>query len=368
MKLSYIFIVLILIFTGCTQKRVIEVKYEDKPVIKKQLPSKKVVPKETEDISVFDEVDIQEDLKFKDKPRKFRLAIVYPSKLVSKYFNSTLNTSLGYLNYRNADYNIKTFDCVDEDVESLNKCLEDAYISGYDKVIALFTPFVGDKLMQLNTYNLEIYLPLVEKHDDVRFIYGSINYEEQLNKMMEYAYMNTSIIYQDNFLGNKLLGIHQNINSDIDYTLKLDNNNNNYKNLIENREVLNYSTVFMYTNVIKTSLLLSQMTVYERYPSLILSAQQNFKPELFALTQKNDRKNLLIFSAISDFNAVLNDELDFFGADATYNWVDYSVLVGVNHLYDRNLSKLLKNEIINNQVVYETRVYEAKKYGFVEIK
>ena len=367
MKLIHLFIFFILIFTGCTQKKVIEINYGDKPKVTKVKPVIKTKEK-LEEVTVFEGVTIDEDLTYKDKTEKFYLAVVYSPKFVSNYVNNTLDTALGYLNYRKSDYNIKTFDCDDESVESLNNCLDDAYKSGYTNVIALFTPLMVNNLEQLDTKNMQIYLPLVEKQNDSRFIYGSINYNNQIKSMMDYAYMNSTIIYQDNFLGKKLLKSHSEINPNIDYTLKLDNSNNNYKNLLENKEILNYSTVFMYTSNIKASLLLSQMNVYEKYPSLILSTQQNFKPDLFDLTQKQDRKNLLIFSAISDFNEILKDELEYFGADATFNWVDYSVLVGVNHLYDGNLSKLLKNEIIDNEVIYETRVYEAKKYGFVEIK
>lgn len=367
MKLIHLFILFILIFTGCTQKRVIEINYGDKLILTKDKTLIKT-DDDLEDIIVFDNASIEEDLKYKSKAEEFYLAIVYSPKLVSSYVNNTLDTALGYLSYRNSNYNIKTFECKDESVESLNICLQNVHNSGYTNVIALFTPLMVNNLEQLDTKNMQIYLPLVEKQSDPRFIYGSINYNDQIKSMMDYAYMNSTIIYQDNFLGNKLLKSHIEINPNIDYTLKLDNSNNDYKDLIENKEILNYSTVFMYTSNIKASLLLSQMNVYEKYPSLILSTQQNFKPDLFDLTQKQDRKNLLIFSAISDFNEILKDELEYFGADATFNWVDYSVLVGVNYLFDGNLSKLIKNEIIENEVIYETRIYEARKYGFVEIK
>lgn len=367
-----VFILSIFIFTACSQKRVIEVNYGDKPIIKsevkKQEAQEPIVEEKEENVTVLEESKIQEDLLYKDKKEKFYLAVVYSSKHVSNYYESTLSTILGYLNYRKADFNIKGFDCKDETVEALNSCLNNVYNSGFNNVIALFTPFVANNLATLNTYDLNVYLPLLEKQSDTRFIYGSIDYEAQIKKMMEYAYMNTTIIYQDNFLGNKLYDTHNKVNPSVDYVMKIDNSNNDYKSLIENKEVLNYSTVFMYTNNIKASLLLSQMTVYEKYPSLILSTQQNFKPDIFELTQKHDRKNLLIASSISDFNGVLKDEIEYFGADATYNWVDYSVLVGVNYFYDKNLYNLLKNEIVDNQVIYETKVYEAKKFGFVELK
>ena len=373
MKFNYIsiFILSFFILTGCSQKRTINVNYgnQEKVVVEtKKETIEKISEENLENVSTFEDATIEENLEFKDNKKKIYLAILYSSKHVSSYYESTLSTVLGYLNYRKADFNIKGFDCKDETVETLNTCIQKASSEGFTNVIALFTPFSVDNFPQLNTQNLEIYLPLVEKQLDNRFIYGSINYENQINKMMEFAYMNTTIIHQNNFLGNKLLETHKKINPKIDYVMKVDNQNNDYKNLIENKEVLDYSTVFMYTNNIKASLLLSQMTVYEKYPSLILSTQQNFKPDLFELTQRHDRKNLLIMSSISDFNGMLRDEIEFFGADATYNWVDYSVLVGINYFYDNNQSKLLKNEIIDNQVVYETRVYEAKRYGFEEIK
>ncbi len=370
MKFIYLIILSIFLFTGCSQKRVIEVNYGDKSQvveIKKDI-NKHIDAEKEENITILEDIAVNEGLVYKDKNDKFYLAIVYSSKHVSNYYESTLNTILGYLNYRKADFNIKGFDCKDETVEALNSCFQKVYDNGFKNTIALLTPFTSDNLVKLNTYDLNIYLPLLEKQNDNRFIYGSIDYEAQIKKMMEYSYMNTTIIYQDNFLGNKLHSTHNKINPNVYYNMKIDNSNNDYKSLIENNEVLDYSTVFMYTNNIKASLLLSQMTVYEKYPSLILSTQQNFKPDIFELTQQQDRKNLLIINSISDFNPVLKDEIEYFGADATYNWVDYSVLVGVNYFYDKNLSNLLKNDIKDNHVIYETRVYEAKKFGFVELK
>ena len=60
--------------------------------------------------------------------------------------------------------------------------------------------------------------------------------------------------------------------------------------------------------------------------------------------------------------------MNLLNIDINYNWVNYSILVGVNYLYDQNKENIIINEIIDNQVVYNTKFYKSTRNGFKEIK
>lgn len=124
----------------------------------------------------------------------------------------------------------------------------------------------------------------------------------------------------------------------------------------------------MNTDIVKTSLLLSQLTAYSIRPSVVMSTQNNYDPKLITLTQEKDRDNFVVANSIDDVSDDLFDEIDTFGGNIKYEWVDYSVLVGINYLYDSNSSNLIRTQIVDNKVVYEPRLFKSTDAGFLEIK
>ncbi|NQY22312.1 MAG: hypothetical protein HRT40_13610, partial [Campylobacteraceae bacterium] len=73
-------------------------------------------------------------------------------------------------------------------------------------------------------------------------------------------------------------------------------------------------------------------------------------------------------NSIEKVNAELEETMNLLNIDINYNWVNYSILVGVNYLYDQNKENIIINEIIDNQVVYNTKFYKSTRNGFKEIK
>ena len=80
------------------------------------------------------------------------------------------------------------------------------------------------------------------------------------------------------------------------------------------------------------------------------------------------RDNGVIENSIDDVNSKLKDEIAIFGGNITYEWVDYSTLVGINYLYNGGNSSLISTQIVDNQVVYTPRLFKSTEIGFLEIK
>ena len=375
--ISCLFIVLFL--TGCAQSQQsvdinIPKKGDTNSNIGKPIGNKADLgtPIEQEEISVFEPMDIQEnEITMLEYKPDAQIAFTYPSKIVGKYAKSSMNTMLGYYNFKKINYNIKVFDSLNETPESIASTFEKIKESGITKVIALYSPRAIETLHSLDTFGLEVYLPLTNISEvelsNSNFIYGGISYENQMNKLFEYSSEKNAMFYQESFLGKKLKEKYEALVPSYSIIKEIKNKRNYFKGLVKD-ERLNGRTIFLNTSLVKSSILLSQFTVYEVEPRVILSTQINYNPKLISLTQEKDRENFVVANSIDSVEDALVDNINTYGADIVYNWVDYSTLVGVNYLYDNNESGLISTQIENNQVKYEPKLFKSTAFGFLEIK
>lgn len=328
---------------------------------------------QTEEIGVFEPNDIVEDeISVVEYKETINIAFTYPSKVIGKYAKSSMNTMLGYFDYKKVNYNIKVFDSLTETPENITETFKRIKDSGITKVIALYSPKALETLHNLDVDDLEVYLPLTNKNEllvdyNESFIYGGISYDDQITKLLEYSNINNVMFYQESFLGRKLKGKYETLVPDVSIIRAVQNKRNNFKVLVED-ERLNDTTLFLNTNLVKSSILLSQFTVYEIEPRVILSTQLNYNPKLISLTQEKDRLNFVISNSIDNVDNQLVDTLKTYGSDVEYNWVDYSTLVGINYLFDANKSLVIKTLIEDNQVKYMPKLFKSTAFGFLEIK
>lgn len=360
------FFMVIFIFFGCAPKEQI---VEIKPPSKEQVETEKkteVLIEEVEPVQIE-----EEEIPFLENAQQLKIAFIYPSKFVARYAKTSIATIMGYLSYKKLNYSLKVIDTHTESPQSIQNAFEQTKNLGITNVIALFTPRATFDLHQLDTSSMRVYLPLFEKKDvsspNYNFVYGSISYEEQIKKLLEYSNDKNSMFYQESFLGYKLKSKFETLGVPFFVEKKVSKKRNYFRGLVKDYR-LNNSSLFLNTDIVKTSLILSQLTAHSVRPKVVLSTQQNYEPSLISLTQARDRTNFIIANSIGEVNDELKDEIATLGGDIVYKWVDYSTLVGVNYLYDSNSSNLLNEEIENNQVIYTPRLFKATNYGFSEIK
>jgi len=328
---------------------------------------------QTEEIGVFEPNDIVEnEISVVEYKETVTIAFTYPSKVIGRYAKSSMNTMLAYFDYKKLNYNIKVFDSQTESPENIYNTFEMIKDSGITKVIALYSPKALAALHELDTDDLEVYLPLTNKNEllvdyNENFIYGGISYDDQIDTLLAYSNINNVMFYQESFLGKKLKSKYESLVPEVSIVRAVQNKRNNFKALVKD-ERLNDTTLFLNTNLVKSSILLSQFTVYEIEPRVILSTQLNYNPKLISLTQEKDRANFVISNSIDKVDDKLIDIMKTYGADVEYNWVDYSTLVGINYLYDANESLLINTLIEENQVKYEPKLFRSTAFGFLEIK
>jgi hypothetical protein len=302
---------------------------------------------------------------------KIKVAFIYPSSLVEKYVKTSLSTISGYLSYQKADYDLTIIDSTNESYDNINLAFAKAKQNGVTKIIGLFTPSAISSLDKIVTNDVKVYLPLIEKKDALtsneNLIFGSISYEQQVKKLISYSSTNNAMFYQDTYIGNKLKRAYDASVYDTRVRKEISKTETNFKYIVNDYK-LNNSTLFLNTDLVKTSLILSQLRAYDISPNVILSTQVTYDPMLMLLTQNQDREKLVVANSIDSVNSELRDEINTFGGNIVYEWVDYSTLVGINYLYYGNNSNLVQTKIIDNEAVYNPKLYKSTDVGFSEIK
>lgn len=400
MKQILTLIALVFLFFGCVPKQIIELKIpqkKDSTVIKNNIPSvkddsvniieefepndiKEVKPDEIIDVTPeyqssnetnVDQDITMDDLKLDMKKVKIKVAYIYPSSLVEKYAKTSLDTISGYLSYQKADYDLTVIDTVNESYENINSAFAKVSQAGITNVIGLFTPSAVASLDRIVSSNIKVYLPLIEKKDSLTdnksLIFGSISYEQQIQKLNSYSSGNNAMFYQNSYIGNKLKRAYDSTIGDTYVRKEISKNENNFKNIVNDGRLKN-SVLYLNTDIVKTSLILSQLRAYDVYPSVIFSTQINYDPMIMNLTQDKDRERLVVANSIGIINNELKDEIITYGGNINYEWVDYSTLVGINYLFYGGNSSLIQTKISNNEAVYSPRLFKSTAAGFLEIK
>ena len=415
MKQIIALLVLVFVFFGCTQKQTVQLKMpnkqntyakpakmapkEDKITVVQELEPIDIVESDSKGKVIKDEPveyevapiiegdkienqkisapkgsssnEIENKIEIDTTKVKMKVAFLYPSNLVSKYAKSSINTISGYLSHQNSDYELVVIDTENESSNRINSAFEEVKSANITNVIALFTSNAVGTLNNVVPSNLKVYLPLVEKKEvsstNSSLIFGSISYDDQVKKLISYSSDNNVMFYQDSYLGSKLKKSYESVVSNVRLKKEIKKNENNFKGIVTGSGLAN-STLFLNTDIVKSSLILSQLRSYDVYPKVVLSTQLSYDPLLMTLTQDKDRDRLIVANSIDVVDKELRDEIATAGGNIVYEWVDYSTLVGINYLYYGKNSSLVPTKIENNQAIYNPRLFSCTEFGFSEIK
>lgn len=184
---------------------------------------------------------------------------------------------------------------------------------------------------------------------------------------MDYSSGNNIMFYQDTYLGSKLKKSYESLVYDARLKREIKKSENNFKGIVTGSGLSN-SILFLNTDIVKSSLILSQMRSFDVYPKVIFSTQVSYDPLLMTLTQEKDRERLIVANSIDVVDKELRDDIATLGGNIQYEWVDYSTLVGINYLYYGKNSSLIPTKIENNQVMYKPKLFKSTEFGFLEIK
>jgi len=328
------------------------------------------------------------------------IAMLLPYNKIGKYATSTTNAAFAYLMTRSNSFKLKSYKIESEDRADIAAAFTKIEADKFDYVIAPFTKKGVENVISIDP-NINIYFPTINKNDvnstSPYLYFGGINYKKQSKLLLKKALSPLVIFTDRSQIGQELAKyqkeefLHPTI--DKDETMTYDNEisvygveddenlEDNYakkKNVInftisrrttnlerylkKNKKIVNGS-FFINTPVIKTGMIMSQLTLYDTNATNILSTQINYDPLILSMTQYIDRKKMIIANSITDENNVLIEANSLLHNDIVYDWINYSTTLGIDYFYTRITGdeREYKTPMQKNQMVYDI---ELIKPGF----
>jgi SRSO17 transposase len=344
---------------------------------------------------------------------RLKIALLLPHKKIGRYAATTTNASFAYLLARNQSFDLKTYNIDTETEEDIQKALTQIQNDGFGYIIAPFTKEGAETLISLRPYE-NVYFPTINKKDtnsSLQNVYfGGIDYKAQSDMLLKEAVSPLVVFYDRSSTGKKLaeyqekkymyknIQTTQNNENEIEYTeeeilrdneivdtgittelVPYDDNRSIVKFLIPRRttnledqlfenESIKEGSFVVNTPIVKSSMIISQLTMYDTNATNVLSTQINYDPLILSLTQFEDRENMIIANSITQNNSIFIETNALLGNDIVYDWINYTTTVGVDYFFNLITSqdRQYKIEVVDNQMQYPIELLQPSKTRFIK--
>ncbi|WP_455756186.1 hypothetical protein [Sulfurimonas sp.] len=320
--------------------------------------------------------------------KKLRIALLLPYKKIGKYASSTTNATFAYLMTKNQAFEFKSYKIESESLEDIQAALELIKNDGFAYVIAPLTLNGANVVSKINP-DINIFFPTINKEDSYSdspyLYYGGIDYKAQSDLLLKEAVSPLVIFYDKSPIGKKLARYED---DKFKYEV-IEDDTNLQKVLAEDKETILYSmsrdttnledklkdnadiqlgSFFINTPIVRTSMIMSQLTLYDANATNILSTQINYDPLILSMTQYNDRKDMIIANSITKQNNVLIETNALLSNDIKYDWINYTTTVGMDYFYNliTNSDREYNIEVVDNQMIYQIELLKPSVSRFVK--
>jgi len=303
---------------------------------------------------------------------EFKIAVIIPERSIKSYTNIVSNAAIAYGIRQNDKILIKFYNIGTETQQNIQNSIKAIKDDNISYIIAPFTSIGAEILNRSLDDSQKVYIPTLNIKNIINpnpnIIFGGIDYKLQVAKLLELSNGKNAIISDGSQTTSAINDSINELSGNVEYEDKIIGAQSDLKSYINTR--LNNTTLFLNLPIIKTSLLMSQFRIYDIKPATILSTQINYLPNLFKLTQSEDRQNFYIANSIVDSDEALKSINAILGEDLSYNWVAYSTELGMDFFYNQskpNKNRIFGENIENGEVKYTTKIMKAGKFGFNEI-
>jgi len=346
-----------------------------------------------------------------------RIALLLPSKVIGRYANSTANAVFAYMLTKDFDYEIKAYEVEDESSSTLRSALRQIEKEGFYYVIAPVTK-AGAEAIADEAPDLVVYLPTIHRSDIVSktpslsffapsirddetpksLYFGGIDYHAQLDALVARSVSPLVIFYDKSRLGNELYEYAKeqylappalpreasenepsmfaapNVSAPAYETVPkrvfsyaIGKETTNLEKQLKENEEIAYGSFLLNTPIIKSGMIMSQMTLYETNATNILSTQINYDPLLFTMTQYQDRKSMVIANSIGESSQELVESNRLLNNDIVYDWINYTTSVGIDLFFNMitNSPRAYNLPVYENQVQYPVELVMPSVYRFI---
>lgn len=305
---------------------------------------------------------------------KIRIALLLPHKTIGRYAVSTTNASFAYLMARNSPFELKSYKIENQSHEEIQKALGAIQADGFKYVIAPVTQ-AGEKIIAQINPELFIYFPTINKKDtqisSANFYYGAIDYRTQIDTLLQEAHPKLVIFCDESEVGRQLCAYEETM-------FKQTSGSNvtkyviaqqvaNLDKEIKNNSRLQGSSVFLNTPVVKSGMVMSQLTLFDAKVANILSAQANYNPILLSMTQYRDRKDMIIANSITQNNDALIETNLVLENDIVYDWINYTTTIGIDYFASMisGDKRIYTIPVQENQMIYPVVLLKPEASRFI---
>ena len=330
---------------------------------------------------------------------KIKIALLLPYKRIGKYAFSTTNASFAYLITRNHAFELKSYKIETENTEDIQTALAKMKEDGFSYVIAPLTSKGVNSIISLDS-DMNIFFPTINKKDittsATNLYFGGIDYKAQSSLLLKEAVSPLNIFHDKSSIGKKLASYEEEtfkyetipeVNATNEYgnyikpeekilikdrktrSYSIARNTTNLQHILKENEDINNSTCFINTPIVKSSMILSQLTLYDTNATNILSTQINYDPLILSMTQYIDRKKMILANSITEHNNVLIQTNALLSNDIEYDWINYTTTIAVDYFFHliTNADKEYNIHMHENQMIYpieliQPSVSRFKKY------
>ncbi len=327
-----------------------------------------------------------------------RIAMLLPYKKIGKYASSTMNAVFAYLITKNYPFELKSYKIASENLEDLEMALENIKDDGFNYVIAPLTKNGVDNILEINP-DINIYFPTINKKDvnttTAYFSFGGIDYRAQSDLLIQEAKSPLVIFYDRSKLGRKLalyeeedfqklqqqreMFAMQNMPQEQPLELEqkdeakvikfsIARRTTNLEHYLKDNSAIVGGSFFLNTPVVKSGMIMSQLTLYDLNATNLLSTQINYDPLILSMTQYVDRKNMIIANSITKNNDVVVETNALIGNDIVYDWINYTTTIGIDYFYSLITSepRAYDVEMEDNQMIYDIELIKPSYSKFVK--
>jgi len=328
---------------------------------------------------------------------KLKIAMLLPYKKIGKYASSTTNATFAYLITKNQPFELRSYKIENETIEDIQKALAQMYEDGFTHIIAPMTLAGAEQTAAIQT-PLKIFFPTINKEDlqtDAPNLYfGGIDYKAQSDLLLKEASSPLVIFHDKSPIGEKLAEYEEdaflykttpemNVTNEFGTftqaqtkekiedreTIKfaISRKTTNLEHYLKENEDINGSSCFINTPIVKTSMIMSQLTLYDTNATNILSTQINYDPLILSMTQYKDREKMVIANSITENNNVLIETNAILNNDINYDWINYTTTVGIDFFFHQmtNADREYNIELVENQMLYPIHLLKPSVSRFI---
>ena len=342
---------------------------------------------------------------------KVKIAMLLPYKKIGKYASSTTNATFAYLITKSHPFELKSYKIESEEQDEIQRVLELIQEDGFSHVIAPLTLKGVQNIINLSP-PISIYFPTINKKDvssdSIYLTFGAIDYEAQSNLLIKEAVSPLVIFSDKSQTGQKLASYEENA---FKYTTVIDESEDNetqeiglfgmfsenssqeppktkrilneenivikhsisrrttnLEHYLKDKEEIKNASFFINTPIVKSGMIMSQLTLYDTNATNVLSTQINYDPLLLSMTQYIDRKEMIVANSITVNNNVLIETNSLLGNDIVYDWINYTTTVGVDYFFHQMTNEDREYDIAveDGQMIYDIELLQPSLSRFVE--